>query len=135
MVCSDQQAVEAGVAAEKAGTVLLASPDEVPALLARLRDSIRAEGWDAVFQAYDALPVEAGADATPVQFVAARAKLVPVEGHPAAFQTLLGIFDQFSMPDRRIDLTRLGVRADEPGKFEVELNLRIACRVPDEEAS
>jgi hypothetical protein len=134
LVCSDQQAAESATEAEAAAAILLDSPDEVEAMLRDLRDRIRAQGWEAVFQAYDAttdVPETAGA----VQFVVARASLTPVEGKPAAFQSLLGVFDQISAAHKRIDLTRLGVRADEPGKLEVELNLRIACRVPHEEAS
>jgi hypothetical protein len=58
-----------------------------------------------------------------------------VVGNPAPFSTLLGVFNQISLGNKRIDLTRLGVRADEPGKLEVELNLRIACRAPHEKTS
>ena len=134
LVCSDQQAMDVAAQAEAATAVLLDSPDDVPALLREVREKLRAQGWDAVFQAFDTvtdLPATNGE----VQFVAARAELVPLAGNPAPFQTLLGVFDQISAANERIDLTRLGVRADEPGKLRVEMNFRIACRVPHEKAS
>jgi len=87
------------------------------------------------FRAYFTFSISSGSNADGFVFASARARLVPVKGNPAAFASLLGVFDQISAANKRIDLTRLGVRADEPGKLEVELNLRIACRVPREKAS
>lgn len=131
---SDQQATTMAERAQQAKTALLASPDDVAALLRTVREKIRALGWDATFQAYDSVTADEDVVAG-VRFSAARATLVPVEGNPAPFKTLLGVFDQFSAVPERIDLTRLGIRADEAGTFEVELNLRVACRAAHEEAS
>lgn len=131
---SDQQAEEVAGQATAALATLVDSPEALTAHLRQLRDEIRALGWDAVFQAYDATESEAGIPDR-VEFAAARCRLVPVAGNPAPFSTLLGVFDRISGGSKRIDLTRLGVRADEPGKLEVEMNLRIACRAPDEKTS
>jgi hypothetical protein len=134
LACSDQQAAEVAEQARTAEQALLPSHDDVTAQLRQLRDQIRALGWEAVFQAYDSPTADAGA-VPGIQFASVRGRLVPVAGNPAPFTTLLGVFDQFSAGTKRIDLTRLGIRADEPGKLEVELNLRIACRAPDEKTS
>lgn len=134
LACSDQQAVELTEHAKVAGTTLLESTEDVAVFLRQLRDQIRAQGWDAVFQAYDSSISNAGTTEG-IEFASARARLVPVSGNPAPFSSLLGVFDQISAANKRIDLTRLGIRADEPGKLEVELNLRVACRLPHEKAS
>ncbi len=136
LACSDQQAQEIATRAQQADTALVADPDDVAAVLRKLRERLLALGWDATFQAYDAVSADTGAAATPgIVFAAARAELVPVKDNTAPFKSLLGVFDQISATNERIDLTRLGVRADESGKLAVELNLRVACRVPHEEAS
>jgi hypothetical protein len=134
MECSDQRAAEVAEQARAAMDSMLASHDEVTVQLRQLREQMRALGWDAVFQAYDASMAEARG-AAGVEFASARGRLVPITGNPAPFRTLLGVFDQISAGPKRIDLIRLGVRADEPGKLEVELNLRIACRAPHEKTS
>lgn len=129
---SDQQATELAARARAADAMLLASPADVPAFLRHLREEFLELGWDAVFQAYDTFGVEAGAD---VQFVTAQARLTPTDQNARPFPSLLHVIDRFSAGTERIDLTRLGIRADEPGRLEVEVNLRIACRVDDEETS
>src|SRR5688572_10850263 len=116
MSCSDQQAIEAAEQARLATESMLASEEDATVHLRQLREQIRALGWEAVFQAYDSSI--ANAEATEgVAFVSARGRLVPVAGSPAPFRALLGVFDQISGGNKRIDLIRLGVRADEPGKL------------------
>ena len=136
MECSDQQAAEIAEQSRTALGTVLESRDDVTAQLRQLRDEIRALGWEPVFQAYDSTTSDADvATVEGVGFASARARLVPVAGNPAPFSTLLGVFNHISAGSKRIDLIRLGVRADETGKLEVELNLRIACRAPHEKTS
>jgi len=133
---SEQQATTMSARAEAAAAALLDSPDDVAELLRQVREQIRTLGWDATFQAYDSVTDDDGVTAgAGVRFSAARAHLVPLADNPAPFQSLLGVFDQFSGLPKRIDLTRLGIRADEAGTLEVDLNLRVACRAAHEEAS
>jgi hypothetical protein len=133
LACSEQQAAEVAAQSRAAAATLIDSSVDVAIYLRQWREKIRASGWEATFQAYDA-PVGPDAEAGGVVFATARATLLPVAGRPEAFSALLGIFDQISGADKRIDLTRLGVRADVPGKLEVELNLRLACRAVHEKA-
>jgi hypothetical protein len=134
MECSDVQATEAAEQARLAADSMLASDEEATAHLRVLRDQIRAAGWEAVFQAYDAA-IATEAKTEGLEFVSARGRLTPMAGNAAPFAALLGVFDQISGGNKRIDLIRLGIRADEPGKLEVEINLRIACRPAHEKAS
>jgi hypothetical protein len=131
LACSEQQANELQARADEVSTLLLSSADDAPAFLDGFRASIRALGWEATFQNYDAATEPPAADAL-VGFAPARVRLTPVNGAPAPFPALLAALEQFLSARKRIDLTRLAVRADEPGRTTAEVNLRVAFLVTHE---
>lgn len=133
--CSDQQAGELAVQAAEADSRLVASPAEVTAILADLRKKAVERGWDATFHAADASTEPAAEDAQ-VAFLSAKGRLSPssgpLSGDMTRFSSLLALLEEFSVATKRIDLTRLAIRADEQGRYAVEVNLRLACRVVHE---
>ncbi|MFT3867365.1 MAG: hypothetical protein QM715_02595 [Nibricoccus sp.] len=128
LASSDTKAIEAATRASEAANMLLAQPKQLVPVLDELARTARAKGWDATFQA---LPTPA----TPqpealLQYVTARGKLAPTPGNAQSFASLLVLLEQFSPPNRSIDLTRLSIRADEQGKLTAEVFLRAGCRIP-----
>lgn len=132
--CSDQQATELEAKAGAAAALLLGGPAEVGPLLQTFKKEAISRNWEATFQAGDASAESPVADA-PVVFLPVRGKLASPAGNPGSFPALLALLERYSSTGKRIDLTRLAIRADEQGRYAVELNLRLASRRPHEKTA
>ena len=130
---SEQQAAELASRAAGLAQRLVAGPQDLEAYLANLKRQAAAQRWEASFQAGDVGGETLVADAE-VMFLPARGKLTAPAGQPGAFIALVGLLDRFSLADKRLDLTRLAIRADEQGRYTAEVNLRLACNIPHEKA-
>lgn len=131
---SEQQANDLTSQTLDASRLLLASPEDAAPLLRALRTDFESLGWNAVFQTFD-VATEGLDPAAQIMFAPARAKLSPTAGNGAPFSQLLRVLDLFSSQGKRIDLTRLGIQADELGRTTVDVNLRLACRATHEKAA
>lgn len=125
---SDEKATEASTRASEAGKMLLSQSKQFVSTLDELTRTARATGWSATFQALPA-PATPPPDAL-LHYVTARGKLAPMPDNAQSFSSLLVLLEQFSPPNRSIDLTRLTLRADEQGKLSAEVYLRAGCRIP-----
>ncbi len=132
---SDQEAAEGAGRAREAADRLLADPGEAPRRLGEIRERFAALGWDATFQTFEAEPGNEP-EAGPAAFgsLTVLGRLAPTAGGDAAFRGLIAATEHVFAAGKRIDLTRLAIRADDQGRQSVEMNLRIAHRLPDEEA-
>ena len=132
--CSDRQALEVAARAAGVSRMILDGPQQLGPILQLLKKEAADRHWEANFQAGEvadgALP--AGAQ---LIFLPARAKLAPPAGQPGSVAGLLALLEQYSAAEKRIDLTRLAIRADEQGRYAVEVNLRLACFVPNEKTA
>lgn len=129
--CSEQQAAELATRRAKVAQMVLNDPKELGPLLKDLKKAAADHGWNGTFQASD-LSTDAPGAETQLTFLQARAKLAPSPGNKEAFSSLLALFERFSTVDKRIDLTRVWIRADEQGRYAVELNLRLLAHSPNE---
>jgi hypothetical protein len=109
-----------------AARLLLGTPAELGPLLHTLKTEATGRHWEANFQAGDASAETPEPDAQ-VIFLPVRARLSSAPGGPGPFPALIALLEQFSSAEKRIDLTRLAIRADEQGRYAVEMNLRLAC--------
>lgn len=128
---SEQQAADLSARAAMAEKQILKGTQDLPPLLENFKKMANARRWDGNFQASD-LSTEAGSTPGPLNFYAVRAKLSSAPGNPEAFSALIALLDEFSASEKRIDLTRLSIRADEQGRYTSELNLRLVGRNLDE---
>lgn len=124
--CSEQQAKELAARSAGASQLLLSGPEALGPWLHTLKKAALDRHWEANFQAGDAAIETPEADAQ-VIFLPVRGKLTSAADNPGSFPALIALLEQFSSAEKRIDLTRLAIRADEQGRFAVELNLRLAC--------
>jgi hypothetical protein len=124
--CSEQQAKELAARSAAAARLLLGTPAELGPLLHTLKTEATGRHWEANFQAGDASAETPEPDAQ-VIFLPVRARLSSAPGGPGPFPALIALLEQFSSAEKRIDLTRLAIRADEQGRYAVEMNLRLAC--------
>ena len=127
MSCSEQQAGELATRSAAVGRVLLEEPAELGPLLHTLKKEASDRHWEANFKAGETSD-ETPPDDTQVIFLPVRGKLVSPAGNPGSFSALLALLERVSSAEKRIDLTRLAFRADEQGRYAVEVNLRLACR-------
>jgi len=125
--CSEQQAAELATKSAAVSDLLLGSPAELGPLLQTFKKEATTRNWEANFQAGDA-SAETPEENAQVMFLPVRGRLTSTAGNPGAFPALLALLDRYSSTGKRIDLTRLAIRADEQGRYAVELNLRLACR-------
>jgi hypothetical protein len=129
LVSSSQQLQEAAEQAAVASELLLESAAAVPSFLDTLKVLAAERGWEATFIAADSansLPPSG----TVVGHVPVRGKLVPKPDNHEPFGSLLGLLDRLSSSEKRIDLIRLAVRADEHRWQQVELNFRLSYALP-----
>ncbi|HEY4246102.1 MAG TPA: hypothetical protein VGM64_04545 [Lacunisphaera sp.] len=131
---SDQQAAELSERAAQAGKQILKGATDLPPILDNFKKMANERHWEGNFQASD-LSTEARQSAGPLNSYAVRAKLTAVPGDPDAFSALIALLDEFSSSEKRIDLTRLSIRADEQGRYTAELNLRLVGRNLDEKTA
>ena len=134
MNCSEQQAGDLATRTAAAEKLLLGSPAELGSQLAGLKKEAADRHWEATFQVGDASAETPVAEAQ-IIFLPARGKLVVNPATPESFTALVALLDRYSSTGKRIDLTRLAIRADEQGRYAVELNLRMACRRPHEKTA
>ncbi len=127
---TDSGAAETASRTNEAARTLFANPKQLLPVLDEFTKTAQARGWEASFQALPA-PAAPPASEAALYFVTARGKLVPSAGNAQAFSSLLGLLEQFSPPNRSIDLTRLMIRADEQGRQTAEVILRAGCRIPE----
>jgi len=126
--CSDQQAGETAVHATALRRQVLAEPKQLATVLDALKSEAADRGWDASFHAADAGD-QPHVTAAQITYLPVRAKLTPFPANPSTFSSLIALLERFSAFDQRIDLTRLAIRADDQGRYAVELNLRLPCLV------
>jgi hypothetical protein len=131
---SEQQASDLATRATEVGALLLDQPAAATPWLGALAEAARSRGWDASIQVYDLPDASTGA-AGGIVFVSALARLQPTAPLAEPLRAILGLLEQFSSSGKRIDLTRMVVRADEPGRPSLEINLRVASRPPDEKTA
>ena len=134
MACSEQQAVELAARSAVATQLLLASPKELGPILHELKKEATDRHWEASFQASDTSAETPAADAQ-VDYLPVRAKLSAASAQAGACAELIALLERYSSTGKRIDLTRLTIRADEQGRYAVELNLRLACQRTHEKTS
>ena len=132
--CSEQQATELATKSAAVADLLLREPAELGPWLHTLKQEAVNRKWEANFQAGDA-SAETPDAADQVIFLPVRGRLASTADNPASFSALLALLDRYSSTGKRIDLTRLAIRADEQGRYAVELNLRLACRRPHEKTA
>jgi hypothetical protein len=132
--CSEQHAAELATKSAAVADLLLGSPAELGPLLQTFKKEAVSRNWEGNFQAGDASAETPDADAQ-VIFLPVRGKLASPAGNPGSFPALLALLERYSSTGKRIDLTRLAIRADEQGRYAVELNLRLACRRPHEKTA
>ena len=131
LTCSEKQAADLALHADQVARLVLNDPHEIGAVLQGLKREAAERHWEGIFQAAD-LSTGAPSPATQLTFLPARAKLTSTTGNSEAFSSLLALFERFSAAEKRIDLTRMEIRADEQGRYTVELNLRLIGRSPHE---
>jgi hypothetical protein len=128
LASSDTQAAEVAAHAIEVGHLLLPDSKQLLLVLNEFAQTARANNWDAVFHPLPAPAAPPAPDAV-MFFATARGKLVPAAGNAQPFASLLVLLEQFSPPNRSIDLTRLSIRADEQGKQTAEVFLRAGCQI------
>jgi len=130
---SEQQAGELSARMTRAEREILKDSTELIPVLEGMKQKAKERQWEGGFQPYDLSATDA--PATPDEallFLSARAKISPASENREPFSSLLALLDVFSAAEKRIDLTRLGIRADEQGRYTAELNFRLATRSPHE---
>lgn len=132
--CSEQQAAELAAKSAAVADLLLRTPAELGPLLQLFKKEAAERNWEGNFQAGDASAETPEADAQ-VIFLPVRGRLASPAGSTGSFPALLALLERYSSTGKRIDLTRLAIRADEQGRYAVELNLRLACRRPHEKTA
>lgn len=123
---SDRQIADLAERAAAASRLLLDSPKDLPVLLKTLKKDIRDRGWDATFQTTDVAD-DSSPDGSLVAFLPVRAKFKIADGNTDPFSSFLGVLDRFSTSSKRIELTRLAIRADDGRWQTIEASLRLAC--------
>jgi len=126
IACSEQQAKELATRTTEASLVLV-EESELGPILRSLKQRAVEQGWEATFQTTNRSD-EASPEGAQIVYLPAHGKLSTKAGNPQTFPRLLAFLDQLTVSPKRIDLTRLAIRADEQGRYFVELNFRLACR-------
>lgn len=134
MEFSDQLALDVAERAAGAETLALQGAAQTADVLFALKQQAAARGWEATLQASESTDEVPLPDAV-LAFKHVRGRLAPLPGGYASFTSLLSFFEQLSAGKKRIDLTRLAIRADEQGRHAVEFNLRLVHLAPHEKAA
>jgi len=128
---SEQTATELTAAANAARALLLESPAVLQERLQAFIGDARAAGWNATFQIYAQADDGPSAEGdAPFILTPARVHLEPREGNADRYTSLVATLARLAALPGRIEITRVSVRADQPGVPVVDVNLRAACRVP-----
>ena len=128
---SEQRAGELSARAAQIERQLLKGPQELAPILEAFKKQAAERHWAGSFQASD-LSTGSPVPNAEITFIPVRAKLTASASNPGAFSDLIALLDYVSSAEKRIDLTRLGIRADEQGRYTAELNLRLVSRSPNE---
>lgn len=126
IVNSDQQVAQLTEQASTASRLLIENPEAVPALLKDWKTRTRNAGWDASFARGES-GEDPSAPTTEISFVQVRARLKPLAVNADPYASLVTLLEQLSTGEKRIDLTRVALRADDTRWQAVELTLRLAC--------
>lgn len=128
LASTDTHAGEVAARAVEVSQLLLPDSKQLLPVLNEFAQIARANNWDAVFHPLP-VPTAPPAPGAILFFATARGKLVPAAANAQPFASLLVLLEQFSPPNRSIDLTRLSIRADEQGKQTAEVFLRAGCQI------
>jgi hypothetical protein len=90
--------------------------------LAPWRAQAAARGWEVAFGPPVDLPGERG---SPLASASVRATFRPLSGNLHSWSSLLALLGDFSALNSRIGVTRLAIRADEQGRYSVEMRLNL----------
>jgi len=131
---SEQQAEELAARSVMAEKQIISGAGNLPPILEKFKKMANDHAWVGNFQASD-LSTETRESNALLNFYAVRARLSAGPGNPEAFSSLIALLDEFSASEKRIDLTRLSIRADEQGRYTAELNLRLVGRNLDEKTT
>ena len=131
LTISEEKAGELAIRTARAEKQVVGGAKDLVPVLDNMKRQAAEKGWEGNFQpsnlsSTDDVPAT---DAL-VVYLPARAKITAAESNKDAFVSLLGLLDQFSMAEKRIDLTQLGIRADEQGRYTAELGFRFVGRTP-----
>lgn len=131
LATSEEQSNELNQRAQTASRLLVDSPQDLSALLKEYKKSIQDRGWEVTFQTSEASDeAPASPDGTAqIAFLQVRAKFKPVTANTDRFTSIVGVLDQLSSSVKRIDLTRVAIRADESRWQPVEATLRLASPI------
>lgn len=131
MGASQAQVADLNQRSASSSRLLVSGPKELPALLQELKTTLHSSGWDATFQVGEIIEESPEASPTQITFLPVRGKLKAQASNQDRFSSLLAALDRLSAYGKRIDLTRVAIRADESRWQAVEVNLRFVCSVLD----
>jgi hypothetical protein len=121
---SEQQIAQLAERAAGVSRLMVENPDALSPLLKELKAKARTAGWEATFQTVEAAE-EPAEGSRSVSYLPVRARLKPLKTNAEPFASLLALLERFSTEEKRIDLTRLSIRADDTRWQAVELSLRL----------
>lgn len=121
---SDERARELQAQEEAATAGVLATADDATPWLRQLVGKVAEEGWRASFRTYDN-SLETPDTNAAFGYVPALAKLEPLRDNDNRVTTLANSLGRITQSGKRIDLTRMVIRADVPERPQVEINLRL----------
>ncbi|MEO6992683.1 MAG: hypothetical protein ABI273_03545 [Lacunisphaera sp.] len=131
LAISEEQAGELSARTAQAQKQTVSDSKELAPLLENMKQQAAKKLWEGNFQPSNLSSTD---DVPPpdslIFFLPARAKITASAGNKAAFVSLLALLDQFSSAEKRIDLTQLGIRADEQGRYTADLSFRFVARTP-----
>ena len=131
---SDQRAVDLEEHARAVSGRLLPSTQRVEGFLAGFVTEFESLGWEFRFQAYD-VPIGDHDRRSAVAFAPALVRMKALEGNQSPLESFLKATSRLGSAGPRVDVTRLVVTVNGDREPQVEMNLRIACAVNDEEAA
>lgn len=132
MMSSLQQLAELNERKAAAARLLVSSSKDLPPLLQELKATAKKAHWDATFQIAELADEPVGTDPLQISYLPVRAKFKPQADNEERFVSLLALLEQFSSSVKRIDLTRVSIRADESRWQAVEVNFRLISPLLDE---
>lgn len=131
---SDQTATDVATQAAAARALLLDSPAALQERLQAFTIGARTAGWEATYQTYGLAEDESAAgEGALFVFAPARVHLEPRQDNADRFNSLVATLQALAAMPGRVEITRVTVRADQPGVPVVDVNLRAACRPPAHE--
>lgn len=128
---SQSQVAELKEHSVAATRLLVTGPKDLPDVFKELKALFLGLGWEATFQASEATEENSGDQPLQVSYLPVRAKFKPLASNQDRFGSLLAALDRLSSGGKRIDLTRVAIRADESRWQAVEVNFRLLCPVLD----